>query len=79
MGKRPYSGRGPVQGSSLRSMEGSQWVLLLKACVLQKIAISAPPSRMNAEERCLKDLLIVTALATLVYARPARRERYVYP
>ena len=60
-------------------MEGSQFVLLLKACVLQKIEISAPPSTMNAEERRLKDLLIVTALATLVYARPARRERYVYP
>ena len=60
-------------------MEGSQCVLQAKECVLQKKEISAPPSTMNAEERRLKDLLIVTAVAALVYARPARRERYVYP
>ena len=34
---------------------------------------------MNAEERRLKDLLIVTAVATLIYARPTPRDRYVYP
>ena len=56
-------------------MEGSQWVLLLKACVLQKMQISAPPGTMNAEERRLKHLLIVTAIATLVYARPTPCER----
>ena len=79
MDKRPFSGRGPVQGSCLRSMEGSQWVLQLQECVLQKIGISAPPSTMNAEERRLKDLLIVTAMATLIYARPTPPERYVCP
>ena len=73
--KRPFSGRGPVQGSCLRSMEGSQWVLPLKECVLQKMEISTPPGTMNAEERRLKHLLIVTAIAILVYARPTPRER----
>ena len=75
MDKRPFSGRGLAQGSCLRSMEGSQWVLQVKECVLQKIQISAPPSTMNAEERRLKNPLIVTAVATLIYARPTPRAR----
>ena len=47
----------------------------MKECVLQKIQISTPPNTMNAEERALKTKLIETAMATLVYARPAPPER----
>ena len=79
MNKRPRARARAVQRLSLGSMEGSQWVLPVKECVLQKIQISTPLNTMNAEERCLKHPLIVTAMAVLVYARPTPRDWYVYP
>ena len=74
-----YSGPGPVQGSPMRSMEGSQWVLPVKEPKGEKTEISRRENTMIATERRLKHPLIVTAMPQLVYARPTPRERYVHP
>ena len=79
MVKTLYPGRGQVQGSSMRSMEGSQWVLPVKEPKGEKTEISPRQNAMMATQRRLKDPLIVSAMPQLVYARPTPRERYVHP
>ena len=63
----------------MRSMEGSQWVLQVKEPKGEKTDIAGCENTMIATKRRLKDLLIVTAMPQLVYARPTPRERYVCP
>ena len=74
-----YSGPGPVQGSPMRSMEGSQWVLPVKEPKGEKTKDSTRQNTMIATQGRLKHPLIVTAMPQLVYARPTPREWYVYP